>query len=291
MNPINYPTLIPRISHSGDTFTDGGMRYRQASAALSCIYLQPNPEAMRQWLIFDVDNAGAWHLPEERGLPVPTYTAINRANGHAHIAYLLEAPVSLTEKSRQSPIRFLLDVERAFTRRLGADTGYGGHTTRNPLHPNHLTDWQSCRPWRLDELNDVLDKGDKVFLENSPSTTGTGRNVAIFDVVRTHAYRAVIKFKKTGRQECEFRDYLMEICHDVNRNYGNQGLGISELWNIARSVARWTWRKFTLEKFSATQSVRGSKPWSRQGTLTSLQPWVAQGISRATFYRRNGSIS
>ncbi len=288
MTSLQYPALIPRVSHSGNALTAEGMKYRPRDSALDCVFLQPNTPTVRQWLTFDVDDRHAWYLPEERGLPTPTYIAINRANGHAHVAYLLAAPISLTESSRQKPIRFLCDIERAFTRRLGADAGYSGHTTRNPLHPRHLTDWQSGIPWRLDELNDALDRSDKVFLKSDTMTTGTGRNVVIFDLVRNHAYKQVLKFKKAGKSEQEFRDYLMTVCHEVNRvNFPANGLWIAELYGIARSVARWTWRQFTLEKFSALKSVCGRRAWSKKhGTITSLEPWTAQGVSRATYYRR-----
>jgi len=263
------------------------MKKRKREEAIGCVYLEPNPQAMRNWLIFDVDDQFAWFLPEERGLPTPNYVAVNKRNGHAHVGYLLEAPVSLTDASRAAPMKFLADIEKGMARRLGADFGYSGHTTRNPFNPQHETDWRSDRPWRLDELNDSLDKKDKVWVRQSTETTGTGRNVTIFDSVRKLAYKNVLKFKKGGKDESEFRQLLMDYCHEVNRyNFKNEGLGFQELWGIARSTAKWVWKEFSLEKFSRIQSIRGKRAWRGHISAESTKPWMEEGISRATYYRR-----
>lgn len=63
-------------------------------------------------------------------------------------------------------------------------------------------------------------------------------------------------------------------------------LSFSEVKAVSRSVARWTWRQFSDEKFSTIQSARG-KRGGRPATRTAEgEPWAAQGISRATYYRR-----
>lgn len=63
-------------------------------------------------------------------------------------------------------------------------------------------------------------------------------------------------------------------------------LSFSEVKAVSRSVARWTWRQFSDEKFSVIQSARG-KRGGRPATRTAEgEPWAAQGISRATYYRR-----
>lgn len=250
------------------------------------MFLQANAETLHHWMLFDLDDPHAWFLPEERGLPTPTYIAVNRSNGHAHVGYLLETPVSFYDASRAGPIKFLVAVERGFTRRMGADFGYSGHLTRNPFHPQHETDWQAGA-YRLDELNDSLDPKDKRWVARSTETTGTGRNVTIFDEVRQYAYRQVLKFKKAGKDECAFRQHLMDMASEVNRcNYKKNGLVIAELFGIAKSVAKWTWAEFTLAKFSAKQSARIARRWSGKETAEKLRPWDAEGISRRTFYYR-----
>ena len=56
-----------------------------------------------------VSAKGAWFAPEERDLPMPTYIAVNKKNGHAHIGYLLDKPVSFFANSRDEPIEYIKD--------------------------------------------------------------------------------------------------------------------------------------------------------------------------------------
>jgi hypothetical protein len=59
-----------------------------------------------------------------------------------------------------------------------------------------------------------------------------------------------------------------------------------EVSSIAQSVARWVWQRFTVAKFSAIQSARVKKRWSKVETLESKKPWEQQGISRRTWFKR-----
>lgn len=58
-----------------------------------------------------------------------------------------------------------------------------------------------------------------------------------------------------------------------------------ELRAISRSVAEWTWEHFTPARFSAIQRKRIQKRWAGH---QKAEPWVALGVSRATYYRNQG---
>lgn len=70
----------------------------------------------------------------------------------------------------------------------------------------------------------------------------------------------------------------------------------NEVWHVAKSVAKWVWRKFTPDEFSAWQAAQGKKGGiasgesRRSGSLTEAAPWEAEGISRATWYRRKSGL-
>jgi hypothetical protein len=77
-------------------------------------------------------------------------------------------------------------------------------------------------------------------------------------------------------------------------NFASQ-LSMSEVRAIAKSVARWTYRNFSHDGFSEHQAVLGRKGGiasgkvRRQGSAAESQPWVALGMSRATYYRRKAA--
>ena len=78
---------------------------------------------------FDVDRDASWYAADEAGLPAPTFTAINRQNGHGHLGYGIDTPVRLEDwNGRRGPTNYLADVERAMTARLGVDPYYRGLT-------------------------------------------------------------------------------------------------------------------------------------------------------------------
>src|SRR6185312_14312232 len=134
------------------------------------------------------------------------FTAVNRSNGHAHVAYQLETPVSFYDSSHHGPIKFLDAVTRGMTKRLGADHGYRGFISKNPLSAQWETAWQSEMPYTLGRLNDYLDPSDKKWRQPEPSAIG--RNVTVFDAIRKTAYQEVLNFKKRGESEERFGDFL-----------------------------------------------------------------------------------
>lgn len=250
--------------------------------------IQHNSSLVRRWLLFDIDCEDAYFRPEERDCPPPTFIAINRRNGHAHAGYLLEAPVTAFAKSSRVAMKFFDDVKRGMTTKLGADHAYSGCLAKNALSSCWEVDWQAKIPYRLDTLNDCLTKADKRKIRRSDSVSN-GRNDEVFANLRIESYQLWQTCQKTGGTIDEFELMLRATANQLNSLY-TIPLSHSELTGIVRSIKKWVWDRFSAQAFSRIQSARGKKAWSKAVTLSEWKPWEADGISRASWYRRRSSI-
>lgn len=262
----------------------GRLRILDSKRATGYANIQHNAPLVWRWMIFDIDSDEAYMRAETRGFPPPNFIALNRNNGHGHAGYLLESPVTAFGTSSRLAINFFMDVERGMTHRLGADQAYPGFLSKNPLCPRWETDWQAVRPYRLDTLNDYLDNSDK---RKSPvrEMSAIGRNVTLFDALRCWAYNNWKKTAKEGKSQAEFGNMIREKAEVVNSIFPVP-LSRVEINGICRSVAKWIWNNFSMERFSVIQRARVLKRWSKAPTLTLTKPWEASNVSRATWYRR-----
>ncbi len=286
MKPEDYILSLPARTVAKERVWDVP-RLKQSRDAISYPHVQANSPVNLRWMLFDVDHSDSWLRIEASRLPVPTYIAVNRQNGHSHVGYLFENPVCLSERGRDKPINFLHDVERGFRNRMGGDPSFSGHLTKNPCHPLWDTDWNAKRPYRLDELNDSLDRSDKQKATADLQNTIIGRNFTVFEAIRQVAYRQVIRFKKDCKSQNEFMEFLVGVAQEVNRAFPVK-LDLMEIRCIAKSVAKWTWGRFDVAKsdawFSARQAARIKKRWAGH-----VKPWEALGMSERTFYRRRAA--
>lgn len=236
-----------------------GVRIRPLKAALKLPYLQINPPHLRMWMLFDVDREGAALAWEDANLPAPAWAAVNRENGHAHLAYGLSAPVLVAENARRQPIRFLQGIEGAYREALQADRGYSGLITKNPEHPLWRVLYGPQKLWELGELAEY-GQVEKYIPRHAkqPEEVGLGRNCITFEFLRQWAYRNIRAAKARGnfvmwQADCNNRGLIR------NADFAYP-LGGREVWHIAKSVALWTWRKFDLEasdrRFQELQAYR-----------------------------------
>ena len=206
----------------------------------------------------DIDHPGAYFAHDDANVPQPNVIMVNPDNGHAHAAYLLATPVARHSASRVRPLQFYGAVERGIARRLGADRGYVGLIAKNPLHPHWRVEWRREAPYTLPELADWLFDRDMAPDTSVKTTFGAGRNVTVFDELRAIAYREVLQFKREDAGIAglgAFRARLEAVALGINRQFPH-ALKLSEVRAIAKSVSKWTWRRFTKERFSARQSHR-----------------------------------
>lgn len=108
-----------------------GIRPRSYAHAIKRRYVQVNPPHLRVFLLFDLDYAGAGLAWEDTALPMPAWAAVNRENGHAHLAYALSAPVLTADYGgRRAALRYLAAVEAAYRAKLKGDDGFSGLITK-----------------------------------------------------------------------------------------------------------------------------------------------------------------
>lgn len=280
------PSRWPRRPYCSDDL-ESGVRIRSLKQALSKAYIQANPPHLRVWSIYDVDRPGGGISWDAENLPAPSWATINKQNGHAHLVWGLKAPVLVDSADlRQGPLRYLCAVESAFRERLQADQGYSGLITKNPAHPL----WRTLRGRRMDyELGELADWVDlpKHLPKRKPDEVGLGRNVTVFDWLRQYAYRQIRHYKG------DVRNFVLWQSHLNSKALGRNGdllhpLDGREVWHIAKSVAKWTWRRFDIEasdaRFAALQAHRGragglAKGLANEDKRASARLMAASGLS------------
>ena len=282
-----FAELLPNKPYAVDDLQDG-LRILTRPHALRRRHLQFNAPFSLRWMLHDVDDPAAYFAHRDANLPAPNIVILNPANGHAHSAYLLATPVARHAAAQLAPLRFFAAIERGVARRLGADRQYRGLIAKNPLHPAWRVEWRRDEPYTLEELADWLFPRDLAPEASIAVTFGAGRNCTLFDELRAMAYREVRAFKRAGAIDA-FRNRLQRVALTINNEF-SLPLGPSELRAIVKSVTRWTWSRLNEESFSRRQSILGkrgaAKRWAGHIAAEQTRPWLAQGISRRTWYRR-----
>ena len=254
------PERWPRRPYCTDDF-EHGVRIRSLKQALTMSYLQANPPHLRVWSIYDIDRPAGGLAWDDANLPLPSWATVNKANGHAHLVYGLSAPVLTTSmEARQAPLRYLNAVESAFRAKLGGDDGYSGLLTKNPKHPL----WWTVRgPGLAYELGYLAEWVDLDRFKAKPGVkvaeVGLGRNVTVFDFVRLWSYKKVREFKGQAGGFVHWQKAVYDRCMARNADFGTPMDG-REAYQIAKSVAKWTWSRFDIEasdaRFSKLQAFR-----------------------------------
>lgn len=263
----NSGDRLPRRPYCSDDLQHG-VKIRPLKTALKLPYIQINPPHLRMWMLFDVDRPGAALAWEDANLPAPAWAAVNRENGHAHLAYGLSAPVLVADNARRQPIRFLQGIEGAYREALRADRGYSGLITKNPRHPLWRVLYGDPRLWELGELAEYGNVEKYIpRYARKPEEVGLGRNCIVFEFLRQWAYRNIRAAKAR-------RNFVLWQADCNNRALVRNGdfphpMDGREVWHIAKSVAQWTWRRFDLaasdRQFRARQAIRGARGGRAKG--------------------------
>jgi len=235
--------------------TDKRVRDIQSrEVAIGYPYIQVNYPQIH-YIVFDIDYPSAVFAPEEHDLPIPTITAVNRDNGHAHMLYELHDPVP---RNHSRATRSLLrDIKAAYGDILCADKCITSHQQliKNPLHDKWEVNpigggvqfnlrelieyipecWKSEKYKRMNEFK--VSYSDRNFDE---CLIPVSRTLSLFDYGRYYAYKNV--------SECASYDNLYSIVYEhideANNNeiikYFPCKLNYAEVKSIARSIARWT---------------------------------------------------
>jgi len=250
---------LPKAPYCTDTL--GNLAIRRLKTAVNRKYIQVNPPKLFFWLCLDVDRQGGGLAWEDANLPSPNFATINPANGHAHLVWGLSAPVLTTEAAREAPLRYLNSIRNAYTALTGADQGYTGLITKNPLHSHWRTLYGHGHLFDLPELAEYVPDLNKYTDRTSPAeSVGIGRNVALFQQIRHWAYREIRLFRGAGRQH--FTTWSAHVLEQVEKRNGDftEPLPFSEVKAIAKSIAKWVWAHdpHAEQRFIERQAYRGA---------------------------------
>ncbi len=266
-----FESRLPRRPYCTDNLSHGLM-IRDKARASRRRYIQVNPPWLRSFVVMDVDRNGAALAWEDAHLPMPMWSSMNPANGHAHLSWAIEAPVLLGQHDRQEPMRYLAVVESAIRAKLDADPGYSGLITKNPTHRHWRNLWApgGLGVYSLGDLSEWVDL-PKHAPRRKPEAVGLGRNCSTFDYLRFYAYREIRLWRDSDVPPPGHADrrgiYTHWLAHlyaramDYTHNEHPVPLDHQEVHWIAKSVAHWVWTRFDAEasdaRFSRRQAARG----------------------------------
>lgn len=252
-----FKNQLPNKPYCTDSL-NSGLFIRNKEKALKKLYIQANNPSMLHSLLFDIDTENGFYSFEDAGLPVPHFITKSPDSGRCHYGYMLKNGICKTQQAKVKPLKYAAAVESAMCSALNADPNFVGLITKNPLNPHWSPFWSGADFYDLDYLADHLDLNQKTKTEK-PLNYGLGRNVNLFDDLRTYAYRNVLKYKNNSSFD-KWHSELERIAIGLNTACNpNNLLPIREIIATARSVAKWTWKNFDNTQFSIIQSARGSK--------------------------------
>ena len=162
----------------------------------------------------------------------PNWVVTRSSSGGSHGVWCLGRPVHRGERARQSPLKALARVSEYMAELVGADAGYAGVLTHNPMSRAHgpglRTTWGRREPYELAELAKVIPFG---WRKPKIPRTGIGRNVSIFESLMAWAGSPA----NAGIE-------VLTAAHVLNEEYRGHPLGsldLGELLGIAKSVERY----------------------------------------------------
>ena len=301
---LSFDERLPAQPLATDSFDLGTFKMPR-SKALKKAYLQYNHENLSWRLVFDVD-CNIAHLETEGfrsiGLPEPSWWLVNTTGnyGRAHVCYELAAPIPRTELAHLKPIQYAAAIQAGIIQQMlkegvQVDLSFAELLCKNPRYLKGRKLLGCGHEYSLDELADwvPLDK------KKPKKPLGLGRNCALFDLLRFFAY--------AQKRSCSSHSMLSKCClakaAEINQGF-DVPLPLAEVNATVKSVSKWVWQRFDVEKSDKKhqerierthtpeiQRLRGLKSGAVrfQGSKTALEPWKAEGISRATWYRRQKS--
>ena len=290
-----FSQRLPKKPYHTDSLSSG-LRVINRSIAVKSRYIQPNGPTHKFFLVFDVDREGSAIDWSDRKVPAPNITAMNRENGHSHLIYCLDTSLRTAPDGSLKALKYAAAIESSIRRALGADSAYAGLICKNPLNAHwQVMVWEE-NSYTFDWLADCVDMTAANASQIDPAY-GLGRNCTLFEKTRQWSYRAI-------RQG--YPDYPQWLNATIQRveAYNLQlpvPLSSVECRSIGKSVAKWTYQRFTergwldwvakthSSEIQALRGKKGGKISKRKPSLDSertIKPWIDLGISQRTYYRR-----
>lgn len=264
--------------------------------AIERAFISPNRKYERRWIVFDVDRPGALIDWQDRQIAAPNLAAMNRDNGHAHLFYGLTLPVHTDPEKYGPAVRYAAAIENAYRDALDADLAYSGFLAKNPLHARWLVHTYQSELYDLDWLADYRGVDLKHYRDRRTLLPGygIGRNCDLFDRLRRWSYRAVL------RGNWPTLDAWRAACREtaLALNDFPAPLDKREVNGIAKSVAGWTWTRFSAAAFSEIQRERAmrevakrrEKAEHKRELLLDFQDYSTHSVARITGIPRSTVI-
>lgn len=246
---------LPPYPRATDDFRDGVYRMPREKA-LAKAHIQVNTRGTLRVFVCDIDHPDAG-LRAYQCPALPNLIIHNRSNGHAHAAWILQEPVTTSERGRDKPKRFASAVGEGLRRSVDGDPRYVGLLMKNPCSDHWLVEptVRMDRLWTLPDLANALGaeymtakNGHRPPLPDNDDAERHGRNCDVFDSTRRWAYKAAPAYRGnpagfTNAVHAHVAALNAELPVPLPQN---------ECRTIARSVASWI--------------VNKSNVWAGRGT-------------------------
>ena len=163
----------------------------------------------------------------------------------------LEVPVARHNAAHTLPLTYLAHVADRLAYHLGADPGYRGVITRNPIKPGPecYTHWAKMLPYSLNELDKLLPKGKPPKCR----LTGIGRNVDLFKSMLAEVFRP--RWADTLGAQGWTKVWLEHVRGQNAAMFALDVLPDSECRSIAKSCFRYWTLNYDPGRFSEIQCL------------------------------------
>ena len=237
-----------------------GLKIRPKNSAISFKYIQPNSPFYQHYFVLDLDYESALSeiLYSLDGIPMPNFVAETPNSGRLHAFFELKTPIYTTDASRQKPIMLANAIYLRLQQLFGADVGYSGLISKNPIHEQWRTYSLRKKPYTLTELSSKLDI-DWQEAKKPPKqheAIGLGRNCYIFHTARFWAYKAVREYR--GKTYNNWLQAVIDHCSKLNDGI-TEPMQYNEIKGIAKSISRYCWKKdsYCYQEFIDRQTRKG----------------------------------
>jgi hypothetical protein len=149
--------------------------------------------------------------------------------------------------------------------KLQADAGYSGIITKTPGHARWLLLRGPRLAYDLGELAEYLPGLEKHRPKRRVEEVGLGRNVTLFDALRKWAYKGIRGYWGGGLDGWNAWVSVVNSKALIYNADFKTPLEGREVWHIAKSVAKWSWRNLSAEGFSQWQAAQGKKGGKASG--------------------------
>ena len=226
--------------------------------------IELNPPNVYVAIILDVDYPSDSGWPGGKPSIPPSWMVVNtrprsatRRAGGIHAVYALEIPVARHKAAYRLPLAYLSHVADRLSYHLGADPGYKGVITRNPIKPGPecYTHWGRMFPYTLRELDQKLPKGKLP----KHRLTGIGRNCDLFYSMVPEVFRP--KWADTLGAQGWSEAWLDHVRGQNAIMFAPYVLPDSECRSIAKSCFRYWTLNYDPERFSNIQRSRMGRRW------------------------------